>query len=150
MTISATRAQRRQLARDNAKQPEALQDIPREQWPNPSAPQLRVLRSREFLVQEFSAQAPATVRLSICRTRLAGDRWQGDITWDELQRLKAECGYSDSDAVEIFPSDRDVVNVANMRHLWVMAEPFACTWRKTPNARVSEGTTPAGESRWEA
>jgi hypothetical protein len=76
------------------------------------------------------------VRLSVCRTSLAGDRWQDGITWDELQRLKRECGYGDADAIEVFPADTDVVNVANMRHLWVMADPIACAWRKTPNAEV--------------
>lgn len=133
MPISATRAQRRQLERDNAKQPTTLCEVPRDAWPNPAAPQLRVLRSRDFLVQEFAAEAPATVRLSVCRTTLAGDRWQAGITWDDLQRLKRECGYGDADAIEVFPADADVVNVANMRHLWVMREPLACAWRKTPN-----------------
>lgn len=134
MTISATRAQRRQLERDNAKQPNTLQEIPRWQWPNPNAPQLRVLRSRDFLVQEFAADAPAVVRLSVCRTSLAGDRWQDGITWDELQRLKHECGYANRDAVEVFPADIDLVNVANMRHLWVMAEAVSFAWRKSSNA----------------
>ncbi len=130
MKISATRAQRRQLERENAKQPATLREVPRAAWPDQSAPQLRVLRSRDFLVQEFAAEAPALVRLSVCRTVLAGDRWKDGITWDELQRLKRECGYGDADAIEIFPADVDVVNVANMRHLWIMAEPVACAWRR--------------------
>lgn len=131
--IQATRAQRRQLERDNAKQPTALREVPREQWPNPAAQQLRVLRSRDFLVQEFAASAPALVRLSVCRTTLHGDRWQDGIAWDDLQRLKRECGYGDADAIEIYPADADVVNVANMRHLWVMAEPLECAWRSEPD-----------------
>lgn len=94
MGISATRAQRRQLERDNARQPTALREVPRDEWPNPAAPQLRVLRSRDFLVQEFPADAPALVRLSVCRTALHGDRWQDGIAWDDLQRLKRECGYA--------------------------------------------------------
>lgn len=134
MTISATRAQRRQLERDNANQPNTLQEIPRWQWPNPNAPQLRVLRSRDFLVQEFAADAPAVVRLSVCRTTIVGNRWQDGITWDELQRLKHECGYANRDAVEVFPADIDMVNVANMRHLWVMAESVPFAWRKSSNA----------------
>jgi hypothetical protein len=133
VTISATRAQRRQLARDNANQPNTLQEIPRWQWPNPNAEQLRVLRSRDFLVQEFAAPDPAIVRLSICRTTLVGERWQDGITWDDLQRLKRECGYGGRDAVEVFPADADVVNVANMRHLWVMAEAVPFAWRKSSN-----------------
>lgn len=146
MGISATRAQRRQLERDNAKQPSALCEVPREQWPSPAAPQLRVLRSREFLVQEFEATAPAKVRLSVCRTTLTGDRWQDGIAWEELQRLKRECGYGDADAIEVFPADADVVNVANMRHMWVMADPVACAWRKTPNAKAQGREPHRGEA----
>lgn len=147
MGISTTRAQRRQLERDNAKLPTALCEVPREQWPAARATtQLRVLRSRDFLVQEFAANAPAVVRLSVCRTSLDGDRWQDGISWDELQRLKRECGYGCSDAIEVFPADVDVVNVANMRHLWIMAEPIACAWRKPSNASLSGSDAAGGRS----
>lgn len=134
MIFTTTREQRRQLARENAKQPEHLRNVPREQWPNPNAPQRRVLRSRDFLVQEFDAEAPAFVRLSVNRTSVSGERWRDEISWDDLQRLKRECGYGDRDAIEVYPVDTDVVNVANMRHLWVMAEPVACAWRKRSSA----------------
>lgn len=85
------------------------------------------------MVQEFHAKAPAIVRLSINRAAInSSGGWQQDITWEELQRLKREAGYGDHDAVEIFPADADVVNVANMRHLWIVAGgsmPFV--WRKS-------------------
>ena len=74
MSITTSREQRRQLARDNAKWPNALVEIPRSQWPNPDAPQLRVLRSRDFLVQEFPADGMALVRLSVNITAMDGDR----------------------------------------------------------------------------
>jgi len=88
----------------------------------------------EALAKKFDT-APAVVRLSVCRTSLNGERWQDGISWDDLQRLKRECGYGNADAIEVFPADADVVNVANMRHLWIMAEPIECAWRK-PNAKV--------------
>lgn len=128
MSIVTTRDQRRQLARDNAKQPIELQIVPRDQWPNPSATHLRVFRSRDFLVQEFAGSAPASVRLSVCRTTMAGDRWQDGISWDDLQRLKRECGYGELWAVEVYPPDSKTVNVASMRHLFLVPEssvPFA-------------------------
>lgn len=130
MSITITRAQRREMARANAKLPLYLQLVPREQWPDPYAPQLRVWRSRDFLVQEFAAPAPACVRLSVNRTTLAGDRWSDNITWDELQDIKEQCGYRMADAVEVYPQAGDVVNVANMRHLWIMREPLPFAWRK--------------------
>jgi hypothetical protein len=52
-----------------------------------------------------------------------------NIPWDDLQRLKTECGYGMFDAVEIYPNKRYEVNVANMRHLWIMADPLSFAWR---------------------
>ena len=129
MVIKATRAQQRRLEMDNAKQPATLREVPRDEWPSLVWQPLRVWRSRDFLVQEFEAATPAKARLSVCRTNLVGERWQDGITWDDLQRIKRECGYGEVDAVEVFPADADVVNVANMRHLWVMAEPIRFAWR---------------------
>lgn len=128
--IVTSREQRRQLARDNAKLPAALVKIPRHEWPNPSAPQLEVWRSRDFLVQVFSGSGPCKCRLSVNRITLGDDgRWVEGISWEELQRLKRECGYANFDAVEVYPPDRDLVNVANMRHLWVLHEPLPFAWR---------------------
>lgn len=39
-------------------------------------------------------------------------------------------GLADSWAVEVFPADADVVNVANMRHLWILPDAPAFAWRK--------------------
>lgn len=80
----------------------------------------RALRNRDWLIQFFDDNG--IIRLSICRAKLdpTGTRWADGITWDELQWLKAEAGFADSWAVEVFPPDDQVVNVANMRHLWVL------------------------------
>ena len=131
MTIHTTREQRRQLARDNLKWPAALVEVPRSQWPRPDGPQLRVLRSRDFLVQEFSEEGAALVRLSINITSMDGARWKDGISWEEMQRIKAEAGYPMHDAVEVFPRAVDVVNVANMRHIWIMRDLLQFAWRKS-------------------
>ncbi len=52
------------------------------------------------------------------------------LVWDELQRIKSECGYGNTDAIEIYPADDDVVNVANMRHLWILDSRIPFAWRK--------------------
>jgi hypothetical protein len=54
---------------------------------------------------------------------LIGDRWADGITWDTLQLLKRECGHGERWAVEVYPPDTDIVNVANMRHLWLLRAP---------------------------
>jgi len=120
----------RYLARENAKMPKFLVVIPPAEWPQAGLPGLKeVWRSQDYLVQVFTEPAPCIARLSVNLTRRAGNRWQDGIAWEDLQRLKAECGYGQYDAVEVYPHDLDVVNVANMRHLWIMAEPLSFAWR---------------------
>lgn len=90
----------------------------------------RVFQSKDFLVQVFAKVHGAT-RLTICRTERRGRDWVAGISWEELQEIKRRCGFGDACAVELFPADVDVVNVSNMRHLWVLDETPAFTWRKT-------------------
>lgn len=76
-----------------------------------------------FLVQVFKEKG--ITRLSVNRvTRNDSGGWHDGITWEELQAIKRQCGFGDSVAVEIYPDDKHVVNVANMRHLWVLKEPI--------------------------
>lgn len=134
MTIVTTRAQRRELERQNAKMPRELRLVPREEWPLECKRGRisRMWRSRDFLVQEYAEADPVLVRLSVLRTTLDPKlgRWVDGITWDELQGIKAECGYGQHDALELYPPDSDVVNVSNLRHLWVMRELQVFAWRK--------------------
>lgn len=124
------------MARDSAKLPSVLVEVPAELWPlaitrvpEDTRP-IRVLRSREFLVQVFRAPSPVLVRISVNRTAVTGDRWTDNIPWDDLQGIKNQVGYPMHDAVEIFPVSTDVVNVANMRHLWVLDQPVGFAWRR--------------------
>ena len=121
----------RHITRESAKWPLELKEVEPDQWPCTTRDMLKVWRSRDFLVQVFLAPAPAVVRLSILRAGLdKGGGWLQDIPWEDLQRLKREAGYGDHEAVEVFPPDRDVVNVANIRHLWVLNPgSLAFVWR---------------------
>ncbi len=114
------------LAEENARWPAHLVLQDEKLWrsaPGLSPKLIAVWRSRSFLMQVFK-ETPDTLRLSINRTTLALDGgWEAGITWDELQRLKNEAGFADFMAVEVFPAQQDVVNVANMRHLWVLLNP---------------------------
>lgn len=133
MSIQASRSQRRELARQNAKLPKELQPVPLDTWPavvagHPRAPRA-VWRSRDYLVQMYECPPPAIARLSVLSTTLQGDRWQDGLSWDDLQRLKAEAGFADAWAVELFPAADQVVNVANIRHLWLLPEAPAYAWQ---------------------
>ena len=114
---------RRKVAEENASWSKQLVKIPEATWqanPGRSSNLIEVWRSRDFLVQVFR-EGSDMVRLSFNRTTLnsSASRWEEGITWEEMQKIKHDCGYGDLDAVEVFPRDCDVVNVANMRHLWV-------------------------------
>lgn len=119
---------------ENLKYGEALQKVPKSQWPpfrpDPRFKVVEAWRSRTFLVQ-ITAEKTGVERLSISRTTVRDDgEFEDGITWDDLQRLKTECGRGDKCAVEIYPPDAEVVNVANMRHLWILDEPPVFMWKK--------------------
>ena len=121
---------RRQLAIANAKQPPVLTKIPPEHWPAGAYAlgRVEVWRSSKFLVQLFTEVE--ALRISVCRVTLSSDsRWSDGISWDELQQIKREIGRGDRWAVEVYPADSDVVNVANMRHLWLLERAPAFAWR---------------------
>ena len=44
------------------------------------------------------------------------------LTWDELMVIKNEMLGEEALAIELFPRDRDVVNEADIRHLWELPE----------------------------
>lgn len=123
-----TKDQRRELAKSNAKFGKKLEEFPLA--PNAPPTLLRAWRSRDFLVQLYLSEYPEQpTRLSVSRTIVdATGRWVDGISWDDLQRLKAEAGFGDCDALEVFPADKDLVNVANMRHLWLFPDGVGFKW----------------------
>lgn len=89
----------------------------------------RVWQSKKYLVQAYS-ESNGIVRLSINRTTRHAGNWNDKLTWDELQDIKRDVGFGDFMAVEIYPRDKDIVNVANMRHLWVLPLPLSFGWKE--------------------
>jgi hypothetical protein len=122
---------RRHLKWESKRYGATLEEIPRQHWEHAAQQfQTRTLRSRRFLVQVF--QRHGQVRLTVTQTGLNDDgSWKDGITWDELQTVKRECGYGAACAVELFPPDEQVVNVANLRHLWIVPAPDFM-WQKAP------------------
>jgi hypothetical protein len=132
----------------------ALQKLPEATHPavDPAfARPIEVWRSCDFLVQIFDGVGME--RISVNRTVIdtTNRRWRDGITWDDLQEIKRQVGRGDKDAVEIFPAEKDVVNVANMRHLFVFKdEELSFKWKpesaplRTPetDSRPTEFGTP--------
>jgi hypothetical protein len=135
-----TRAQRKEIERENRRWPEQLQSIPKDEWPADPfevAPRFAMHRSRRFLVQCFRDNG--FVRLTVNRTDWdeRAKAFRDGISWDDLQRLKAEAGYADAWAVEIYPPELEIVNVAPMRHLWLLPEAPAFCWLRGREARAA-------------
>lgn len=128
---------RESLKAKNAEIGREFQEIPQYQWPPfPwTNPPVRAWRNSQFFVQQFD-EPDGVIRLSIIRSALKGFRkdnspiWQDGLTWDELQAIKTALGFGDRWAVELYPPEVKVVNVANMRHLWLLPEPPAYGWHK--------------------
>ena len=57
-----------------------------------------------------------TIRIYKDRIAIRGIS-EAPISWEILQKIKRQI-LGDVVAVEIFPTDSDVVNLANTRHLW--------------------------------
>jgi hypothetical protein len=113
---------RKHLAAENRKFTTDFVAIPRSEWPD-SVPQnnwLRIgaFRSRDFIVQVFEVSNGSI--LSVNRTALKSDgRFVDGISWDELQSIKSAVGFGHVLAIEVYPPDDRVVNVANLRHLYL-------------------------------
>lgn len=132
MNRHARRAAAPQLKRENSSWPRQLVNVPEEMWPPAQGrtKPLAVMRSRTHLVQVYAAADPGVIcRLSVCTTEVIKDgNWRDEVTWDELQEIKRQAGYGGNAAVEIYPPDGLLVNVANMRHVWVLKAVPAFMW----------------------
>lgn len=117
-----------QMMRENAKRPLLLEPVPRERWPRTGNGLVEVWISRKYLVQVYE-EADGMLRASINRTTMQDDgNWKEDLTWDEMQDIKRQIGRADCYAVEVLPRDCDIVNVSNMRHMWILPAPLSIGW----------------------
>ena len=130
MPAPLNRKGRQALKKANKSFPTHLVEIKKEEWPNDeNKNRFKVFRSRRFFVQVFKEDD--VIRLSVCRTEINPDgNWKDNITWEDLQQLKRQAGFGNHYAVEVYPRDCDIVNVANMRHIWVLEKPLDIGWNK--------------------
>lgn len=117
------RAERRAHNARLKRLPKELTPVDEDEWPKTNeVTRVAVWRSRKYLAQVFEEENHM-LRISICRSTVRGDgRWDEDLTWDEIQQIKGEIGLGAAWAMEIYPAAGRVVDVANMRHLWVLPQ----------------------------
>ncbi len=131
--MNILKAKRQVLKEQNSKFGAMLREVFRHEWPAESLVRtnqpLRIWQSKDFSVQLWEDRGH--MRLTVCRTAINSDGgWKDGITWDELNRLKEEANFGHLWAVEVYPPTECVVNVANMRHLWLLNEAPAYAWVK--------------------
>lgn len=124
---------RDELRRENQLFSSKMVPIAKDRWPKDQQTidgqnRVAVWRNKEFLVQVFAFGNEGLLRLSVNRTSWDGRDWRDGITWDDLQRIKNEIGFADSTAVEVYPPQDRVINVANIRHLVVLPESPSYVW----------------------
>jgi len=130
------KAQKSFLRKQNSRYTEGFEEVPRSEWPVAIPQNLsRAYRSSQFFVQVYDLP-DGVIRLTVCRTAIDGDDWAAEISWDSLQDIKRRIGYGDSYGIEIYPREVDLVNVAAMRHLWLLAEPLHIGWFRSSGAEV--------------
>lgn len=85
--------------------------------------------SKRFMVQVFKEEN--NIRISINRIQVDKDgNWLDGISWDELQHIKKKIGYGDRIAFEVYPKEKDIQNLTNMRHLWILEQDIKIGWTK--------------------
>ncbi|MEF1310704.1 hypothetical protein QTO01_11405 [Vibrio mytili] len=106
-----------------------FKEVTKEQMPRYKGanPPKAVFQSPQYLVQVFN-ERDGIVRLSINSVKHRNGIWKDGLTFDELQSIKKAVGFGDSCAIEVYPEDNNLVNDANMRHLWVLPERPAFAW----------------------
>lgn len=114
------------LLSENEKYGLEFEEVPLDKWiwrtDSQGVKPFKVLRNSLFLVQLFRFSAD-TIRMSVNKTMLQSKgRWVDGITWDDLQAIKSMIGYGHRDAVEVYPKNQDLINVSNMRHLWILSD----------------------------
>ena len=105
---------------------ERMEPIPRDEWPMDEVGKSLVIgawQSRDYLAVLYMQTNSGFLRLTVNSVRRKGGDWRDGITWDELQRVKNECLGEETWCVENYPAQSELVNVSNMRHLFVMDGP---------------------------
>lgn len=87
-------------------------------------------RNNAFLVQVFPEDKLPRISINKTEFNEAGDRWNDGITWDEIQEIKNRVGFKDMCAVEIYPPQEHLVDVANIRHIWILPDLPDFMWRR--------------------
>ncbi len=101
-----------------------FEEITEDRWINTPPGLFKAYQSKRFFVQVALDRQSACIRITVNKVKNVGTEkypmWEQGISWDDLQAIKNAIGYSHYWCVECYPPREETVNVANMRHLWVL------------------------------
>jgi len=102
-----------------------FEEIPLESFPQNSLPEeiLHVWRSDVYLVRHYRYKGVERLSIDYSIQELNGSI--DNISWQTLQDIKSMIGFGHRTAVELFPSDENVITGIAMRHLWLIDERSA-------------------------
>jgi hypothetical protein len=109
-----------------------MRPLPEQQWaelPTVVATVLACWGSRDYLAALWDDRGRHRLSINSTMWDTLTDRWRDGLTWDELMTVKEQCGFGDRWAVECYPPTHEVVDDANMRHLWLLPAPPETAWR---------------------
>lgn len=122
------KAIKKAIAENNKRYTETFVELPREEFENYSFPPERTWRNKNYLASLYKDYANGNLRLSVQRATIKDDgSYEDGISWDKIQEIKRLVGFGDWWGLEVFPADDQLVNVSNIRHVWLFKErpPFA-------------------------
>lgn len=140
------RAQRRALEKVKrqliATYPDELTIVPENDpnMPYTSHPQDldSVWRNKKYTVMVWNV--PAGKKITISRNEWDSHtcRYKDGITWDEIMEIKRGVGFGNQNAVEFYPPDNEVINIANVRHIWILPDGITDQMLKLDDKELCE------------
>ncbi len=109
-----------------------LKEVAKNRWPTSDSRYLRVFKNDKYLVQTMTDNGFIRITVNLIENigTMMTPKWAEGISWDNLQNIKDSIGFKDRWCVECYPPTQDIINVANMRHLWVLEEMPKFGWKR--------------------
>ena len=117
------------IAENNRKYTDKFVEIPREELDDKSFPPKRACRNNRYMAYLYEDYTNGYLRLCVQRTTINDDgTYEDGISWDKIQEIKRLVGFGDWWGLEVFPADDHLINVSNIRHIWLFKERPSFAW----------------------
>lgn len=115
------------IAETNQRYSEKFVELSREEIGRCQCAPEKAWRNKNYLVYLYHDRE--FLRLCVQRTTIKDDgSFEDGISWDRIQQIKSAIGFGDYWGLEVFPADKSLVNVSNIRHIWLFEERPAFAW----------------------